>query len=154
MAKSYYKKEIPESPVFVAGHPMRFDVLETEDSMLSSELDKCAARGVGGVMKITQAQYDEEVKKKEQWNLLNGSSKPRQRQELSALQVDARRVVEAVGNPAPKIGQFAKPQVPPANQRPVGNTPIPEPIEVPSIESFVVKPPPTARFNQVAPKGA
>jgi len=128
---------------------MRFDLLETSDSMLISELDKCVARQVGGVMSITEEQYKEESQKKTQQSLLNGSSKPPHRQELSALLLDARRVVEAVGNPAPKMGQFAKPQVPPAHQRSNGHEPMPEPIEVPTSESFVIKPPPTMKASQV-----
>jgi hypothetical protein len=151
----HYRKEIPESSVFIAGHPMRFDILETEDPMLIAELDKCVARGIGGVIQITPEEYAEEVKKKEQWKLLNSSSKPQHRQEISALRLDARRVVEAVGNPSPKIGQFAKPQIPTDGHR-LASPPkeMPEPIEVPSPDSFVIKPPPTMRASDVKTKAA
>lgn len=149
----FFKKEIPEAPVFCMGHPLRFDVLETSDPMLVAELDKCVTRGVGGVVSISEEEYQEEIKKKELLRLSNSSSKPPHRQELSALRLDARRVVEAVGNPAPKIGQFAKPQVPPAVQR-NGHEPMPEPIEVPTPESFVIKPPPTMKASATKPKAA
>lgn len=129
------------------GHPMRFDILETSDSMLIAELDKCVARGIGGVIAITEEQYKDEAQKKIlSQQSSNNSKQPPHRQELSALRLDGRRVVEAVGNPAPKIGQFAKPQVPPQNQR-NGHEPMPEPIEVPTPDSFVIKPPPTMKLS-------
>ena len=149
MPTKFYAKEIPESPIFINGHGLRFDFMETEDSMLIAELDKCVARGVGGVMSITQEQYSEEIKKKELSASLNGSLKPQQRQEISALRLDARRVVEAVANPAPRAGMFAKPQIPTdqlANGR--VSQPMPEPIEVPTPESFVVMRPPTAKIGK------
>lgn len=149
----HFKKEIPESAVFVLGHPMRFDLLQTEDPMLIAELDKCVARGVGGVISISPEEYSEESKKKAQSSLLNNNSKPPHRQELSALQLDARRVVEAVSNPAPRSGMFAKPQIPTDGPRFNGNQkPMPEPIEVPAPESFVIKPPPTMKLSQMNPK--
>ena len=153
MPTKYYSKEIPEAPVFVSGHPMRFDLLETSDPMLITELDKCVARGIGGVISITPEQYAEESKKKQALQSSN-NSKPPHRQELSALQLDARRVVEAVGNPAPRQGMFAKPQVPPADQFQRGPEPMPEPIEVPTPDSFVVRPPPTARVPKSSKKAA
>jgi hypothetical protein len=150
MAIKHYKKEIPEAPVFVMGHPMRFDLLETQDPTLIAELDKCVTRGIGGVMSIAPEEYSEEIKKKELWSQSNNSLKPQQRQELSALRLDARRVVEAVGNPAPRVGMFAKPQVPTEDRnRSNGNgQPMPEPIEVPTPESFVVKQPPTMKMSE------
>lgn len=129
---------------------MRFDLLETSDPTLIAELDKCVARHIGGVVAITPEEYAEEQNKKKLLSSSN-NSKPQHRQELSALQLDPRRVVEAVANPAPRGGMFAKPQVPPANDQ-LANGHIqhqmPEPIEVPTPESFVVKPPPTAKLNQ------
>ena len=145
----YYRKEIEESPVFIAGHPYRFSILATEDTILITELDKCAIRGVGGVIRITKEEYDSEYEKKNQLNLLNLSSKPQQRQEISALRLDARRVVEAVSNPAPRTGMFAKPQVPPASDSHRNGAPVPEPIEVPSPESFQVRPPPIMKLSDI-----
>lgn len=145
----YYRKEIPEAPVFVAGHPYRFDILSTEDPILISELDKCVARHVGGVIAISKEEYEEEVKKKEQLNLLRNNSKPQQRQEISALRLDARRVVEAVSNPAPRTGMFAKPQVPPDHQSNGEKRQTPDPIEVPSPESFQVRPPPVMKLSDI-----
>lgn len=149
----HFKKEIAEAPVFVLGHPMRFDILQTEDPTLIAELDKCVARGVGGVIAISPEEYAEESKKKEQSNLLNTNSKPHQRQELSALRLDARRVVEAVGNPAPRTGMFAKPQIPTDGHRLQQTAqPMPEPIEVPTPESFVIRQPPTAKASELKAK--
>lgn len=153
MQQRYFQKEIPESGVLIFGQQFRFDILETSDPTLIAELDKCVARGVGGVIAITKEQYDEEQKKK----LLlssSASSNPPHRQELSALRLDARRVVEAVGNPAPRTGMFSKPQIP-TDGGFVGRSngaaihPMPEPIEIPTPESFVVKPPPTVRLGSM-----
>lgn len=147
----YYRKEIPEAPVFVSGHPYRFDILATEDTILITELDKCVARHVGGVISISKEEYEEEVKKKEQLSLLKNNSKPQQRQEISALRLDARRVVEAVSNPAPRTGMFAKPQVPPAHEVNGGGErkQTPDPIEVPSPDSFQVRPPPIMKLSDI-----
>lgn len=154
MPTKWYQKEIPESPVFISGHPMRFDILETSDPILVTELDKCAARGIGGVMAITQEQYKSESEKKTLQNLSNGSSKLPHRQEISALQLDARRVVEAVGNPAPRGGMFSRPQVPTDSHRENGNShqQMPEPIEIPAPASFVIKQPPTAKIGKAKSK--
>lgn len=149
--RKFYSKEIPESPVYVAGHPLVFDYLETEDAALIAELDKCVARGIGGVMSVTQEQFEVEVKKKNNESPLNGHSKQRQqRPELSALQLAGLRAVEGGG----KVSQFARPQQPTANPHnrhglPIsGNAPgpmpsMPDPIEVPTPESFgpITKPP-------------
>lgn len=156
--RKFYSKEIPESPVYVAGHPLVFDVLETEDAALIAELDKCVARGVGGVMTITQEQFEVEVKKKSNGQLSNGSLRPKQqRQELSAMQLAGLRAVEGAG----KVSQFARPQQPTANPHnrhglPVsGNAPgpipaLPDPIEVPTPESFgPISKPPTAKAKDV-----
>lgn len=151
----YYSKEIPESGVVINGTTMRFDLLETEDPVLIAELDKCVARGVGGVISITQEQFEEEVKKKAS-GLQSPSSwnSRRQRQELSANQLVALR---AVGRDGDANGQFATPQVgrdhKPRNGFGLGrgNGPAPDPIEVPTAETFaaVFAKPPTAKMSDV-----
>jgi hypothetical protein len=148
---SYYKKEIPESGVIVFGQSLRFDLLETDDQRLIGELNKCVQRGVGGIIPLTKDQFDEEVKKKELSNLSNNNFRPQpQRQELKALNLplDGRRVVEAISNPSPRIGMFARPQVPPPAAMQNGAAK-PDPIEVPAPESFVIKPPPTMKVSLI-----
>lgn len=151
--RKFYQKELPESPVYVSGHPLIFDFLETEDAALIAELDKCVMRGVGGVSSITPEQFAEEVKKKAHGNPSAGSLKPRQqRQELTAVQWDALRVAGDAVSP----GQFAKPQQPDHRPHrrhglPNPNVAMPDPIEVPSVESFpeVSSKPPLAKLKAV-----
>ena len=83
----YFAKELSDQPVFIFGQPMRFDFIPVEDTALLAELDSCIRRSVGGISEITKAQFDEEVKKKEQEKLLgNNSKQPHQRPELTAFQ--------------------------------------------------------------------
>lgn len=152
----YYRKELENQPVFIFGHPMRFDFLATEDVVLISELDKCAARGIGGVISITRELYEEEVKKKE-LEMSNGNSKPHpstpHRQEILSPNLDGRRVAEVVANPRGSRGMFARPQTgdrqgwPPQNRQGGDDRhgPMPDPIQIPSPAQFA--PPPTAKIN-------
>src|SRR4030095_9689667 len=110
----YYRKEIPEQAVLIFGHPYRFDFLATEDTSLIHELDKCIAKQRGGVIAITQEEYDSELKKKATEQLLRDSSKPpHQRQEIRAPQLPQdRRAVEVVVNPGGRLnGMLARPQI-------------------------------------------
>lgn len=151
----YFSKEIPETAVVINGTSMRFDILETADPVLIQELDNCVARGVGGVVAISEAQYQEEVKKKAQGNSSHDSLNPRrQRQELSANQFLSLRAAVDAGN---ITGQFAKPQVGRAHTPnnsfglPRAQGPAPDPIEVPTAESFAAAfaKPPTAKMSEV-----
>jgi hypothetical protein len=151
----YYSKEIPDSAVFVNGAAMRFDILETSDATLIAELDKCIARGIGGVLSITAEQYAEELKKKADGNLsgFNSNSRP-QRRELSAHQLGGLRAAGESGN---ANGQFAAPQQPDRarNQHGLGAirepAKMPDPIEVPTTESFagMFSKPPTAKLKDM-----
>lgn len=143
----FYLKELPDAPVYIFGSPFRFDFLATEDSTLITELDKCARNGIGGVISITQEQYDEEVKKKQaEIHSENSLRPPPHRTELQAFhKVDQRRVAEVVANPRSRGGMFARPQtgnVPRQNQEPM-----PDPIQIPLPNSFVV--PPTAKLSDL-----
>jgi hypothetical protein len=152
----YYQKEIPESGVIINGTTMRFDLLETEDSILISELDKCIERGVGGVVSITKEHYDDEVKKKGSGLSSPNSLKPlHQRQELSANQLAGLRAAGVVSSNAD--GQFAAPQMgrnhTPNNRfgLPNGKAQMPDPIEVPTADDFsaAFAKPPTAKMSEV-----
>lgn len=137
----YFSKELPDAPILVRGHPLKFDVLETSDSALISELENCIRRHQGGIVEITAEKYAEELKKKELEKQSGFNSKPRhQRQELSALQF---------GNPgAAAASRFARPQVPALNpERAEVSHPMPDPIEVPTASSFAL--PPTARVKDL-----
>lgn len=166
----YYGKEIAELPVYVNGVPLKFDILETTDPALIAELDKCIAKGRGGVYSITVEKYAEELKKKGSGQPLQSDSTPRHsRQELSALH--SQQVLAAVGRDQLDqsrfgAGTFAKPQdrehrphnahglpsvmgpsgagsrVPPPH-----TGPMPDPIEVPA-EIKVFKPA-TAKMSEV-----
>jgi hypothetical protein len=156
---NYFRKELPESAVYVNGFPMRFDFLATEDPALVAELNKCVAKGVGGIVSITKEEYDLELSKK------NAATSPEalrphpslpHRQEIISPNLHGPRVAEVVANPGgSRNGMFARPQVgdrqgwPPQNR--VGNGsdarhgPMPDPIQIPSPAQFA--PPPTAKVN-------
>jgi hypothetical protein len=149
----YYLKEIPETAVIINGVSMRFDILETADPILISELDKCIQRQIGGVVAITKEQFDEEVKKKANEKLSGNSSNPlRRRQELSSNLLAG---VGAAAGAGRSNGQFATPQTGresnPHNRGglPKGVGPAPDPIEVPSAGDFASSfdRPPTAKAN-------
>lgn len=147
----WFTKELPDAAVWIAGAPLKFEFLETADPVLIRELESCIARGVGGIIKITQEQYEEGVKKKPNGNPSGSNSRPRlQRQELSALH--ARHVAEVVNNgqfSGFKEGTFASPQGRGAAPvLPVSGRPMPDPIQIPSPNDFkgvFTKPPPTAK---------
>lgn len=155
--RKFYSKELPESPVYVAGHPLVFDFLETEDAALIEELDKCIARHVGGVVSITEDQFREEVKKKENGSPSAASLRPKlQRTELQAIQWDVLRAAAGTGH----VSQFAKVQADrrpharhglPNPMGPSATDKMPDPLEVPTAESFgdIVRPP-TAKARDMA----
>lgn len=154
MANKYYRKELPDTAIYLFGAPYKFDVLETSDSLMISELDKCVARGVGGVVAITEEQYQDEVKKKASWNSSKPNlNQPRGRQELSALH--ARRVAEAVGKGGSfrENGTFAAPQHDRQKTLPVSGREMPDPIQIPSPNAFsgvFLNKPPTAKASEIA----
>lgn len=157
MSNRYYLKELPETAVYIAGSPMKFDLLETADPLLISELNKCVTRGVGGIIEITETQYRDELKKKEQEsNSRRSLNQPRGRQELSALH--ARRAAEARGKGSSFLhnGMFAPPQNDRQPHSPVSGRPMPDPIEVPSPSVFsgvFLKKPPTAPASEIESAG-
>lgn len=148
----YYLKEIPDSPVVINGVAMRFDFLQTEDPVLISEFTKCIAAGVGGVLEIDKARYDEEVKKKVSGTQSDANSKLRQRrQELTANQWAGVGAAAQGAQSDTLHGHFAAPQVSmgrdhsPRQQHGLpsmtGPSPImPDPISIPAEAAFL-KPP-------------
>jgi hypothetical protein len=66
MSTSYYSKELPDQPLYINGTPYRFETLATDDPVLSKHLDNAAAKHVGGIVKISKAEYDaaQDLKKK------------------------------------------------------------------------------------------
>lgn len=158
--QKFYRKEIPELPVYVHGAPLRFEVLATEDSSMIVELDLCITKGRGGIISITEEQYTEEVKKKGSAILSGYDWKHRQqRQELSALHLlpNAADAVSAQGGSI-----FANPQLGgrehkphnrpglPTGTGPSGGRAMPDPIEVPSVKDLTPTKPPTAKMSEVA----
>lgn len=160
----YFRKELPENPVYIMGQPFRFDFFATEDAVLIAELDKCVHRQMGGVVSITEAEYAEEVKKKEQSAKYASSSNGNQfgrRQEIVApqfqhlnlgLDQSGRRVAAVVANPSSRRGgllaQQALPQrdeirAPNAVSRPE----MPDPIQIPTPAQFAK--PPTAKVGDL-----
>lgn len=139
----YYAKDLPESPVFVLGHPMMFEFLETGDPTLIAELDNCVRRGVGGVREISAETYAEELKKKELEKRFGNNSKPQHR----------RTELSFIGSPgaAAHGSSFTRRQQPEVNHAPsVNGQPMPDPIEVPVASSFAL--PPTAKMKELKGK--
>lgn len=141
----YFFKELPDTPIYIAGHPLRFDIMQTSDPALINEFENCIRRHQGGIVEITAERYAEELKKKEQETLSGNNLRPQQRQVLSALHL---------GNPgAAAASRFAKPQMSdwqrgngnPANT-PVAH-PMPDPIDVPTAASFAL--PPVAKMKDL-----
>lgn len=62
----YFKKELPNNPIWIEGVAHRFDILATEDEHLAKHLSSASKKKVGGVESITKAEYDELLKKKAQ----------------------------------------------------------------------------------------
>jgi len=159
----YYRKEIPEMPVYVNGVPLKFEVLETADQALIDELDKCITHGRGGIAACSKEEFEVESKKKpSEINSESGYRQNRQRLELSALSMPQNPAAgEASGvsiSPA-----FAAPQFDPnhtgrvhnPNNRfglpngangPAGGRPMPDPIELPAATDFK---PPTAKMTDI-----
>lgn len=117
---------------------MKFDFLATQDTLLIAELDKCVKKGIGGVMALNEAEYNEAIKKKESLpNSLDSLNPVKRRQVLSALHLNVR---PAAAGPIRQV----QPGASPVTGR------MPEPIEVPSPSSFGL--PPLARTSDVNKK--
>lgn len=161
----YYRKEIPEMPVYVNGTPLKFEVLETADPVLIQELDRCIQFGRGGIISITAEDFTEESKKKPtEISSESGYKQQRQRQELSSQLTAQSLAVD--GDSRIRVGQtFASPQMsqfgsmegrahtphnriglPTGPAGPTGKVPMPDPIELPTGADFK---PPTAKLADV-----
>ena len=150
-------------PVYISGTPVRFEVLPTSDPATIAALDRCIANHQGGVSSITKEQYEEAIKKKP--TEISSSSvykQQRQRQELSATQVQGLAVAEAGGVRAG--GMFARPQdmgrehrpnneigLPAGAHGPAGSGHrIPDPVEVPDRSKIAADRPATAKFGSMS----
>lgn len=158
MPTKYYRKEIPEMPFYVHGTPLKFEVLETSDTELMKELDKAILFGRGGIIAITQEEFEVEAKKKPNGTISESGYKQKQhRHELSALHQDPRLAAE-VGEGIRLGGTFARMQerdhtprnesgLPNGTIGPSGARPMPDPIELPTTVDLK---PPTAKLSEVA----
>lgn len=157
MPSKFYRKDIPQMPVYIHGTPLKFEILETADAALIEELDRCIAFGRGGVISITKEEYEEEAKKKPQGTFSESGYKQKlTRLELSSQLLNQNPVAEAGINIG---GQFARPQdigrahepnekfgLPNGTVGPAGGRPMPDPIEVPRTADMK---PPTAKLSEV-----
>lgn len=153
----FYRKDIPQMPVYIHGTPLKFEILETSDQMLIEELDKCIAFGRGGVSEMTRAQFEEEAKKKPTGTSSESGYKQRQtRLELSSQLLNQNLVAEGGINIG---GQFARPQdigrvatpheqfgLPGGSVGPAPGRPMPDPIDVPKPADLK---PATARLSEL-----
>jgi hypothetical protein len=88
MSLSFWKKEILSNSYFIDGVPVHFDalasdtgILATDDPKLISGLEDAASKRKGGIVKITQAEYDGLKKNRE-----SNPFKPASRQEIRLFQ--------------------------------------------------------------------
>ncbi len=149
MSKRYFKKELPESAVYIAGHPLKFDILETEDPTLAAQLDACISRGIGGVIALSAEQFAAESQKKTSGINYESAFKqnPQQRQsELSTL-----HALHAAGagdkqRAQPNLVAKTNP-----GDSPVSGRAMPEPVSVPSPNAFsgIFAKPKTAKKSDV-----
>lgn len=139
----FYRKELPETPVYVNGAPIRFDILKTEDPTLISHLDACIREQRAGIIAITEEEYEVEAKKKANGKSSAYDSSPRlRRQELSARPNLAAGGADDTARAFQRVA--AMPQVGGPGTSPVSGRQMPDPIQVPSPEKFsgvFVKPP-------------
>lgn len=80
--KAFFRKEVEDMPVTIMGKKMKFSLLETEDPALISSLRACASARIGGVVEITEVEYQERLKKK---SLKTQSQQPKQREEFQKM---------------------------------------------------------------------
>ena len=125
----YFKKEVLSNKLYIkaTGAPAPFEpvggdtgVLATDNPVYVDELDQAAAKGIGGVVVIDQATY-EDLKKKSLGRRSLGNL-VRDRQSLSGLNLPLPpnlAGLAAATNPAPLHGQ--RPDTPPS-----------EPIKIPT----------------------
>ncbi len=160
MPTKFYRKDIPEMPVYIFGKPLKFEILETADPALIEELDKCIQFGRGGVIAMTAEQFEEEAKKKPSGTSSESVYKQkRQRLELSSP-LSMHDLAAEGANDVRISSAFAQPQereaTPhtrfglPSGTGPApgsGSKPMPDPIEVPKAEEMK---PPTAKLSEVA----
>jgi len=123
----YYKKEVLSNRLYIraTGAPAPFEpvggdtgVLATDNPVYVDELDQAAAKGVGGVVLIDQATYDELKKKSSAKLSLKNLAKDRF--SLSSLNLQLPSNVAVAAGAASLHGQ--RPDTPP---------PVAEPIKVP-----------------------
>lgn len=153
----YYRKDIPQMPVYIHGTPLKFEILETSDASLITELDRCIQFGRGGVIAITKEEFEEEAKKKPSATTSESVYKQnKQRLELSSPLLNQNLVADGAIN----IGSaFAKPQdlgrvhapherfgLPGGAVGPAPSRPMPDPIEVPKPADLK---PPTAKLSEL-----
>lgn len=155
----FYRKEIPEMPVYINGAPLRFEVLATQDAGLIRELDNAIAGQRGGVVAITEDEFNEAQKKKPSGISSESVFKQnRQRQELSAPHLGNLAAGEArVGGMFAQRQDVGRPHTP-HNQTglrssasgPAGNKASPDPIQVPDKARLVSPKPPTAKLGALS----
>lgn len=153
MSKRYYQKELSNSPVYIGGHPVKFDILETEDLTLISELDNCIRRGIGGIIAMSAEEYAVESQKKtsgtSSGSVFSHNPNQQRHSELSAQRQRLAAEGAAANGRHPPSGQFTR-----EGAMPTSGRPIPDPISVPSPNAFsglFVKPP-TAKASEVKAK--
>ena len=150
MSKRYYRKELPEAPVFIAGHPFTFEVYATEDPKMIEELDRCATRGVGGVIAITEEEFKVADQKK---TIESGSGSSFKQQNHNRVEISALRALHAVEGRDRGIaaGTFNRPHNGQPNTLPASGRPMPDPISVPSPNQFsgIFLKPPSAKLSDV-----
>jgi len=55
---AWFEKELPDQPLYLNGRAYRFHLLETSDAALIKGLNSAADNRVGGVIKLTQEEFN------------------------------------------------------------------------------------------------
>ncbi len=97
----FFKKELPDSPIFVEGKAYRFDIFATSDDTLANHFLNAVAKRIGGIINIDQPEYDEMVKKKAQ---SPPSSVPVKRQREEVRQRHGLGLLRKEKDAAPVVG--------------------------------------------------
>jgi hypothetical protein len=138
----FYRKELPDTPVYINGAPVRFEVLRTEDQTMINELDACIARHMGGIVAITEEEFLVLDQKKTSETSYGSAFKQRQSSQQGPSGLRSRLAAATAELPGLPVDP---------NALPVSGRPIPQPVQVPSPNKFsgIFIKPSTAKASDV-----
>ena len=105
MPKQFYLKELIGRKLFLPnGAPVPFEavggeygLLSTEDVYVQTELSKAVKTHTGGVVELTEAEYNEWISKKKASEQSSNSSQPKDREVLGPIPFQQLQAIRAAG---------------------------------------------------------